>query len=227
MDLRICSTSARTRSRPDMAWLMSLVMTAEANPEIRKHLSFLANPLAVIEGGRVTLAARAPTRPESPQVPVSVRATGVVKRALELARFAIPYQDLMNRLREMTPSARDEKLQSCSPNCGSRHSCLRIYGPPLTASNPALYVAERLAPISAAGETAAKPNRLMKGLSHWDGLNSNEKLEGFKSLLTASDIPLDGSQPIPVQVDMAMSIDGRIGRIVGEKRHELPNFCYA
>ena len=32
----------------------------------------------------------------------------------------------------------------------------------------------------------------MKGLSHWDGLNSNEKLEGFKSLLTASDIPLDG-----------------------------------
>ena len=84
MDLRICSTSARTRSRPDMAWLMSLVMTAEANPEIRKHLSFLANPLAVIEGGRVTLAARAPTRPESPQSPVSVRATGVVKRALEL-----------------------------------------------------------------------------------------------------------------------------------------------
>ena len=37
----------------------------------------------------------------------------------------------------------------------------------------------------------------MKGLSHWDGLNSNEKLEGFKSLLTASDIPLDGSSTDP------------------------------
>ena len=57
--IQIHSTRAFTRARPDMAWLMNLVASSEANPAIRKRLSFYANPSAVVAGGRVTLSERA------------------------------------------------------------------------------------------------------------------------------------------------------------------------
>src|SRR6266542_1342883 len=57
-DVRVHSTSARTRTRPDMAWLMALVASAEAIPAIRRGLPLVANPLAHVEGGRVLLADR-------------------------------------------------------------------------------------------------------------------------------------------------------------------------
>jgi hypothetical protein len=43
-DLTIRSTCAATRTRPDMAWLMALVLAAEANPAIRRRLNWCANP---------------------------------------------------------------------------------------------------------------------------------------------------------------------------------------
>jgi hypothetical protein len=37
-NLTIASTCAATRTRPDMAWLMDLVLSAEKNPSIRRRL---------------------------------------------------------------------------------------------------------------------------------------------------------------------------------------------
>jgi hypothetical protein len=43
-----------------MAWLTGLVHSAEAIPAVRRRLHFQANPLAVVEAGRVVLPERLP-----------------------------------------------------------------------------------------------------------------------------------------------------------------------
>jgi hypothetical protein len=111
-DFRIVSTCARTRTRPDMAWLTGLVHSAEAIPAVRRRLHFQANPLAAVEAGRVVLPERTPGGKDGQATPVSVRATEVVKHALLLAKKPISYEDLVARLSEKSPSATREKLKS-------------------------------------------------------------------------------------------------------------------
>jgi thiopeptide-type bacteriocin biosynthesis protein len=216
-DLRIRATSARTSSRPDMAWLMNLVLAAEADPAIRRHLSLVANPLAVLEAGRLFLSERAPCGGESRGIPVSVRATGVVKRALALARSPIGYEDLVARLREATGSAAVEKVEKLVNELCEQTLLLTDLRPPLTSSSPARYVAGRLQRIPEAADRLAKLNTFADALSAWDGLKIEERAEGFKSVLAQTGVPLDGSQPVPVQVDMALSLEGRIGKIVARE----------
>jgi lantibiotic biosynthesis protein len=52
-DLSLASTRPRTRTRPDMAWLLRLVMEAESRPEVRKQFCYVANPRAFMCAGRV------------------------------------------------------------------------------------------------------------------------------------------------------------------------------
>ncbi len=220
-DLRVRATSSRTRSRPDMEWLMNLVMAAEADTQIRKHLSFVVNPLAVLEAGRLVLSERAPNGRNNPGVPVSLKATNVVKRVLALACNPIRYEDLVARLCEATPSATVEKVERLLNELWEQTVLLTDLRPPLTTNSPARYAAERLARIPAAAETSAKLDRFIGALSTWDGLKTEERTEGFKSLLSEAGIPLDGSQPVPVQVDMAMSLEGRIGKIVAREAAQM------
>src|SRR6266571_4074824 len=84
--LALADEPPRTRTRPDMAWLMRLVLAAEARPAVRRQLRMVANPAATLHGGRVWLAERAPTGGEAPEPAVSLRATGAVRCALAAAR---------------------------------------------------------------------------------------------------------------------------------------------
>jgi thiopeptide-type bacteriocin biosynthesis protein len=219
-DLAVRATSARTRTRPDMAWLMNLVMSAEADPAIRRHLNFVANPLAVVDAGRVFLSERAPSRAESSGIPVSVRATNVVKRALALARSPIRYEDLVARLCVATPSATVEKVEKLLNELWEQTVLLTDLRPPLTSGSPARYVADRMAPIPEAADVLAKLTAFVTALSTWDGLKVEERAEGFKALLAEAGVPPDGSQQIPIQADMAMSLKGRIGNIVAREAAE-------
>jgi hypothetical protein len=93
-DLNLLSTCARTRMRPDMSWLMEFVLSTKANLAVRKRLRLFRNPLAVTEAGRVFLSERAPGKKDGQGIPVSVRASGVVKLALLLARTPLTHEDL-------------------------------------------------------------------------------------------------------------------------------------
>ena len=59
-DLALAHSPPRTRTRPDMAWLLPLVMEAEKRPEVRRRLRYSANHRAFIHAGRVFLPEPAP-----------------------------------------------------------------------------------------------------------------------------------------------------------------------
>jgi lantibiotic biosynthesis protein len=211
-DIRIKSTSALTRTRPDMAWLMNLVFAAEADPEVRKQLKFSVNPLAVVEAGRVTLSERAPTAAGTHGSLVSVRATGVVKRVLALARTPISHDDLSARLCDATPSATTEKVEKLLAELWEQTFLLTDLRPPLTNENPARYVAERLAAIPAASKFTAQLEELLAASARWDSLEAEQGAVAFGSVLAKAGELKDDAPP--VQVDMAISVEGRLGRVV-------------
>ena len=136
-DFLIQSTCARTRTRPDMAWLMGLVQSAEAIPAVRRRISYLANPLAIMEAGRVVLAERTPGGKEGQAIPVSVRATGVVKKALLFARTPISSDDLVARLAETSQGATREKIEKLLTELWEQTFLLTDLRPPLTTDDPA------------------------------------------------------------------------------------------
>jgi thiopeptide-type bacteriocin biosynthesis protein len=212
-DIRIKTTCAKTQTRPDMAWLMKLVFEAESDPAIRKHLQYLASPSAVVEAGRVTLSERAPTADGTRGAMVSVRATGVVRRTLALARTPIHHDDLVARLCEATPSATKEMVERLLGELWEQTLLLTDLRPPLTHDDPAGYVADRLAPIPQAGVIATRLQEMLAAAANWDEGEKDTATYG-KLLATAGEQKDDS---VPVQVDMALSTEGSLGRNIGEE----------
>src|SRR5262245_52712885 len=98
-DLALSAAAGHTRMRPDMRWLLRIVMALEARPEVRRHLRLVANSAAMVPAGRVFLTERMPAGEAHSGTGVSIRATRAVQRALALARQPTPYQELAARLR--------------------------------------------------------------------------------------------------------------------------------
>ena len=214
-NLALLSTCALTRARPDMAWLMNLVFSAEANPEIRKRLRFFVNPLAVVGKDRVCLSEPAPSGKKSPNSPVSVRATAVVKVALALARSPICYEDLVDRLCDSTPSATSEKVEALLTELWQQTFLLTDLRPPLTTDSPARYVAERLASIPAASEFSSRLECFSAALQSWERLDPEDAVKGLPSLISSAGTGSDDSrEAAPIQVDMGMSVDGQLAEAV-------------
>ena len=140
-DLALASARPRTRTRPDMAWLLRLVMEAEGRPEVRRQLCYVANPRAFVCAGRVFLPEAAPTADTSgPTAAVSARASNVVRRALALARTAIPHERLVAEL-ATAPGATIEKVEKLIEELWRQTLLLTDLRPPLTEPSPATYVA--------------------------------------------------------------------------------------
>jgi class I lanthipeptide synthase len=213
--LRVRATDATSRMRPDMAWLMTLVVQAEADPVVRKRLRLVSNPLAVIDAGRITLAEPAPSGSPSAG-PVSVRATAPATRAMELARMPVPHEELAERLRDAFPSATSEKVDTLLAELWQQTFLLTDLRPPLTYADPAGYVAQRLAGIPEAADVLTKLNTFRETAAEWDRLPRDASTEALLTLLDRAGIPTDGSKDSPVQVDMAMSVEGRLATVVGE-----------
>ena len=213
-DIRIKSTSALTRTRPDMAWLMDLVFAAEADPAIRRRLNLWANPMAVVEATRVALSERAPAKGAADRAPVSVRASGVVKRTLAFARTPISHADLVARLCETTASATVEKVEKLIAELWEQTFLLTNLRPPLTCESPARYVADRLARIPEASEWSSRLEQFLTAAANWDNLPAEEGAVAFEAVLAKAGEQKDDSQQAPVQVDMAMSVEGCVGEVV-------------
>ena len=74
-DLALGPGRPRTRTRPDMGWLLRVVLELENRPEVRTRLCYVANAAALERAGRVFLPETAPVKDGSggPGPAVSVR----------------------------------------------------------------------------------------------------------------------------------------------------------
>jgi thiopeptide-type bacteriocin biosynthesis protein len=216
-DLRVRGTFGASHTRPDMAWLMEFVTTAEGDPAIRRRLRAIRNPLIRTEGDRLSLAAPMPGGPAAGSQAVSLRATAVVKRALTLADGSIEFADLAERLADTSPSATPEKVERLLTELWNQTVLLTDLRPPLTGGNPARHVLDRLRGIPDASRCADRLEALLRTLAEWDHLSHEESIPAFRAILAAADRPGDGSKDPPVQVDLALATDGGLSGVIAEE----------
>ena len=213
--LAIQSTCAHTRTRPDMAWLMELVLPAEKTGCLGKHLRLRTNSMAFVRGGRVWLSQARPDAPAGQ--PSSIRATPVVLLAIEAARSAIGYPELAAEIMRGSKSATPEKVDGLLTQLIEQTFLLTDLRPPMTADDPAEYVAQRLAAIPDGAAVLGKLQALLDRARDFDRAPACQGVAAFCAILEQANVPADGSQESPVQTDMAMAVDGGLGAAVARE----------
>ena len=198
--LALASEDPRTRTRPDMGWLTDLVATLEEDPEIRQGLRLTANSAVMLRGGRAFLLDREGQA-------VSVRVTGAVRRALELARNPIALTVLTEKLRA-APGATPEKVGRLLDELVRQGLLLCDLRPPLTGSDPAGHVSERLAGIPAARAIADGLGDLLQQLASWDKLPLQERAGTWPGLLDHARAIHPATSTDLLQVDTALPLAG-------------------
>jgi thiopeptide-type bacteriocin biosynthesis protein len=199
-----------------MAWLLSFVFDLEALLEVRRQLRLVANSAAVIQGDRVVLATPAPAGASALTTEVSLRATGVVRRALALARQPIGYADLAGRLIDMTPGATPEKIDKLLAELWHHTLLLTDLRPPLTAQDPARYVAQKLAGIPEAAEALTRLELILDAAAAWDNIAPSESVPAYRLMVEQANAVNKAAEDTPYQVDMALALgDVQLSEAVG------------
>jgi thiopeptide-type bacteriocin biosynthesis protein len=202
-------------TRPDMAWLYRLVELLEADDALRPHLILTANPLAHVRVGRVLLEDLA-TGPDQPEGGVSIRATGAVLRALDVARRPTAYAALHAELLASIVGATPEKVDGLLAELCRKTFLTTDLQPPLASGRlPADYLAERMSALPAC---QARIDGLRAVLEEAAACDASPSPEAFKKLTrAAADLVRTGDDPA-FQVDMAWSLAGDgVGRAIAEE----------
>jgi thiopeptide-type bacteriocin biosynthesis protein len=216
-DLTVATTFGRSHTRPDMAWLMDLVATAESDHAIRRSLRLFANPLIRHEGDRVALRQRMPGSKGDQNEPVSIRRTGVVARALELAARGIDYRSIVNELMAATPRATIEKVELLLTELWEQTFLLTDLRPPLTTDSPARYVLDRLAAIPEAATVRAKLAAFLNEAACWDAASHEASALAFRRLLESVEARSETPGHAVFQTDLALGVTGTLGPAVAEE----------
>jgi lantibiotic biosynthesis protein len=198
--LALAPEDPRTRTRPDMGWLLDLVASFEADPEVRQSLRVAANPAVMLHGGRAFLRDRDGQG-------VSVRVTGAVRRTLELAHGSTALGVLEEKLLD-TPGATPEKVVGLLDELVQQGLLRFELRPPLTGPNPAAYVSERLAGIPAARAAADGLADLLEQLAAWDKRPLQERVGTWPGLLRLARAIHPTTSANLLQVDTALPLAG-------------------
>lgn len=215
-DLTLSAAPRRQRTRPDMEWLMKLVIELESIPEIRRQLRVVANSAALVRAGRVFLAEQT-QRGQVVAPAVSVRATRTVLRALLAARQPIRLEELATHLLTQTPGATAEQVDRLLTELWMQTLLLTDLRPPLTVESSARYVVDRLSDVPAAAAAREQIQALLDETARWDRSAITDGIDGYDALL-AKAAKIRRVDRCPLQVDSAVELaDDHVSRAVGEE----------
>ncbi|MDQ4117141.1 MAG: lantibiotic dehydratase family protein, partial [Actinomycetota bacterium] len=213
-DLRVQSGPPRTRMRPDMEWLLRFVARLEDRPDVRRELRVTANPSAWTHGDRVLLAERTAVDGSGGLTAVDMRASGVVRRALALAREPVAWRELTARLITAT-GATPVKVDGLLTELWRQSFLLTELRPPLTHPSPARHVEERLAGVPAARDERAVLTRLLADMASWDetGLAGRPQLQAGLSALAEQAVPTLHGPAVQVDAALRLTTGGIAARV--------------
>jgi class I lanthipeptide synthase len=206
-DLRIADTPPRTRTRPDMQWLLELVGRLEAQPAVRRRLRVFANPAVLQRGDRAHLDERARLDEAADGAPVAIRATGAARRALALARTPVSWEELTDDLLAM-PGATRDKVERMLDELFEQTFLLSELRPPLTHPSPARHVAGCLAGVTPAAREHAALAAMLDAMTEWDELAIAQRPAAYRSLAALARDAVPDYDDAPAQTDTALALEG-------------------
>jgi lantibiotic biosynthesis protein len=214
--LTLAAAPRRQRTRPDMEWLMNLVIELESIPEVRRQLRVVANSAALVRAGRVFLAEQT-HRGQGAAAAVSVRATQIVRRALSAARQPIRFDELAARLLTQTPGATAEQVNRLLTELWLQTLLLTDLRPPLTVESPARHVVDRLSDVPAAAAARERIQTLLDEAALSDRAAIMDRMDRHDALVTKA-AKIRRFERSALQVDSAVELaDDHVSRRVGEE----------
>ena len=218
-ELSLAAEPPVTRSRPDMAWLGSLVGRLEARTEVRRALRLFANPTVELRGGRAWLTERAPDAAAGPGRDVSVRATPPVVDALEACRRPTRSSELCDRLQAAHPTAGRARIEALVDELLAQTFLLTELRVPLTRPDPAREVARRLREAGVDAPEREELENLLEELARWDASAGVAPPAGAETP--------GGRSPFVAQVDSARTLAGdRINLAVADEVARAAELLY-
>ncbi|WP_405058195.1 lantibiotic dehydratase [Kribbella sp. NBC_01505] len=217
-DLAMTAEPVRIRTRPDMGWLIELIAELEQRPEVRAELRWYTNPAASLHADRLFLTERAVlTDPGEAARGVNLRATPVVRAALEAARTPVRYEELLGSL--AAGGAPRDKVAGLLQQLWEQTVLLTDLRPPITIEDPARYVADRLTAIPAARAEAVALTELLDEIADWDRLDVGHAAAEYPKLVAKAKTLRDTATQF--QTDMAIPLEGGITREVAAESARL------
>jgi len=131
-------TTCQALPRADADWIATLAAELDRAPEIRPHLTVIANNLACVRDGRLAISSRAApgsTMP-GPVREASVRWTRPVQAAIELAAAPIEVAALAGELASQFPAAAPEAITAILDGLIGEGFLITSLHPPMTAPDP-------------------------------------------------------------------------------------------
>ncbi|MGW4382953.1 lantibiotic dehydratase [Kitasatospora sp. NPDC004531] len=149
----------RHRTHVDMDWLLGLVRDLELDAEVLHRLPVQTHAGATAQGDRVMLDTPAnlgvATGAEG-RGSVSVRRTPAVRAALDAARTPLTFGALVERLRELFPTAPEAAVRTMLRGLVDQELLVTGLRPPLDGGDPLAHVIRRLADTDPAPDGAAR-----------------------------------------------------------------------
>lgn len=204
------------RTRPDMNWLLSVLQQIETSPSVVTQLTIQTNQLAVIAGGRVYLPAFDPYGQQRQQA-VSLRATPVVRKALDLARFPLPYMALRDALPQEFSPATIQQVERLLWQLWEHGLLISTLHPPLTNAQPTQYLYQQLAMLSGVEETRELLREILTLSTTFDAAGIGGNLDTLRELMQTQQTFVSGEKHRQhIQVDSLLSLQSpTLSRSIG------------
>jgi thiopeptide-type bacteriocin biosynthesis protein len=220
-DLRIGRSPANRCVRPDMDWLWRFVQDLEGRIEIRRELQLCANRNLLVRAGRAMITEARDLPPDmAGAAGVSIRATDAVLAALQATQKYRPYRVVLSELTTTLQASVEQVEALVTSLC--QHDFIRTdLRPPFTTEDPARYVLQRLAVISAGQEAAATLENILECSKSQATLAGTER-ENLQHVAptTSEERPSASTQHgVPaIQVDAATPLEGgQISKAVADE----------
>ncbi len=143
----------------------------------------MANTATYIRRGRIFLLEQLETPWATSTETVSIRATGVARRGLELARSPIAYNDLVDALLTSTPWATLPKVEGLIATLWQHTLLFTDLRPPLTTDSPVHYFQQRIASIPPLADLSAELEDYLQAIEIWDKTSTAKGVPLYRGLI--------------------------------------------
>lgn len=199
----------RTRTRPDMEWLLQVMEKAEALPGALESIKIKPNPLMFTAAGRLRVSHKDSFGKVKDEHFASLRVTPIVKRVLELSEEGVPFGALLLTLMAERPNAGEEVIRGFLASLYETGVLVSDLRPPLTGNTLMSFVKEKLEHVHGCEEVLDSLRELSRCSAYYDTLPVGGGLLSLKQLYDLADIH-GASSYSSVQVDMKTSLQSSV-----------------
>ena len=211
----------RHRTRFDMEWLMAFVQRLERDPAVRAELIYMHTATLIRIGDRYYFERQ---KEKSQPVITSLAATAALEELIRKTRRGIRNADLLNHMLAVIPEASPETMRAFIDDCIERGLIYSVLRPPLTCSDPTVYIVKQLSRVPVACYAASELRLLQQCMHRYDACaigKGNTRLRSCVASAEAICVLPERRLPFTVDCTLQFTRSPKVGRSIAADAAKL------